>query len=1713
MTDPKIDAILRKYGALPAETQSKKYTTNDLGVGLNKSTNEFAANVFEAVARGSKWMGQELSQPFEPETAKNVQDAFDLKNVQKIADQLNRYADSLRYKHKISLEKLKQDPTDYARFAVERVVTSLPHMAGAAAIPIPTAAAATNEILNARLKNDGKTLEDATPKDFWLAATAGVMSTLGENIATKALAKPFQRGKGTATDTLASVKKEAAKAGALQPTTEAIQSGIEYLGATVDTKKGVNAAELGDATLEGALVGGAFGAPAGVGAGVRTSITNKEITQAQEAAKAATEPQAEQTPEAQPTPEPAPQTATIPTQEAQRFTEALGMPEGLAQELTARPEPTPTAPEAATTTTTPIEGLPPLTPTNEAQATPAVTTAPIEGLPPLSGLDNVIAPEAQVETPTTTTPIDGLPPLNATPVEAIPAGKPRIRLKPQVQDTQATAQPPQVREALTKGLAEADSIIADMGGMVSPEIAEGIRKQSVHDALVDIDAPPQAIIDTLNQLGRQTNAPSTTDTPTARTEDSTAGAVGEGVSLPSVRSAAPTGANEPAGLDLGRNIDAIGATDAGEGDSNAALAPEPVPPAPTGGIPLLEAPITGAPTDAELTQPQTTIGPTPTPEPTPDATAQQTTPQIDLGRVSPTPPTTPPSPNAGGIPPLQPPPPGGSSTAGQAESEPTSSIDLGRDNPERAKAKEEVKVEEKGARVSDDIQKDIDKVENSDSDNALAEAVGDALKRRDVKNFFDLVATRIWALPKEARYVVLNQFSSADLIRMANMIDTNRGNVTPANLQQYQGLITPLARIDDIARKIAGLRKHLHDHANKIAIDLNKYIREHTVVQLGKAMHMARLQEVKFSEHKDLAEALNNDWMVKQALKVVNDPRATQAEHRAAAEDLAVRRKNLTEVYQKYWEPLGNIKGGQEMYKRINAYYKAYYDARYALLTRKVQNSKLPDESKRVLIAQARLWHEQAKDRGDYFPLARHGDYWLQIKPPAGVKAEAARHHFDRIKDRDAFAKKLAKQYGTKATDQDVFTYGSTDSDNLQSFKKDSKLLTDTLEMIDANAGKSANDLKDAVYQMYLETLPEASIRKNFLHAEKTQGFSKDVLRTFKVNATKAGNELSKLTHQDDLNNAVDAAYGALDGKPADQQELDRIFVDILASRGRDEFDPDTGNPYAQGLTKFAFIMLLTSVSSALVQPSSLAIQAMPALGARYGYGRATAELAKNMNIFNSLGTRVTTATGQTEYTWPSMRNSKLMRSNPALARAFSEIVSEYDLLQSTNTAMLMHKAATPSSLSEHRLEAGVEKGYQYATALFHEMERLTREVTFATAFNLEMKKSNNYDKAKRAGIDAIDQYLGRYDTVDRPQLFRNPVAQVVLQFKKYAMIATSFVARNAYNSLKGETPEVRAQAMKTILGAAGIGSLVFHGATGLPFFTMLTTAWDLALAGIEDEEDKKKRYKENPLTAENSAMRFKYEHMPELLNGDKWLVDTLLYGGINSTANLSISNRVGLDLVNLWFRDGKDSDNWGEKVLNTVLANLGPGPSIATTTFPEGLQYAAKGEYGRALEGVGPAFLRDIAKATRIGTEGVHTKSGKEILKKEDVSGWNIGMQAIGFGAADVTAKLTANYELTQKARGVKNARQNLLSDLNKARFVDKDKEKTQKILKKIKEHNKLYGPFKEFSITPDTVTNSAKNFMKRRQKEEQGLYLEDQMKAVNRDILKNIAIPTSMP
>jgi hypothetical protein len=154
------------------------------------------------------------------------------------------------------------------------------------------------------------------------------------------------------------------------------------------------------------------------------------------------------------------------------------------------------------------------------------------------------------------------------------------------------------------------------------------------------------------------------------------------------------------------------------------------------------------------------------------------------------------------------------------------------------------------------------------------------------------------------------------------------------------------------------------------------------------------------------------------------------------------------------------------------------------------------------------------------------------------------------------------------------------------------------------------------------------------------------------------------------------------------------------------------------------------------------------------------------------------------------------------------------------------------------------------------------------------------------------------------------------------------------------------------------------------------------------------------------ASMLFGDDDEPADIN--QWMLETLgefwTYGPLNYVTNLDIASRTQLGaLVRL--DPGHIADVGPHMAALEILA--GPSATIAKNMW-DGYQLFTEGHTERAIEKAVPTPVKNMLKAYRLANEGVLTKQGAVI--DEDVSGYNIIAQVIGFAPADVAATMTLN-------------------------------------------------------------------------------------------------------
>jgi hypothetical protein len=370
--------------------------------------------------------------------------------------------------------------------------------------------------------------------------------------------------------------------------------------------------------------------------------------------------------------------------------------------------------------------------------------------------------------------------------------------------------------------------------------------------------------------------------------------------------------------------------------------------------------------------------------------------------------------------------------------------------------------------------------------NRIAETYGAQAYRRgegEVTLFSNTAVDELWQELNTQPSTYLNDFKIKSKKGLGKAIET-KDDLFYAALTQNQ-LVDLLEEILPEGRQFAKERNNYdveesnwHNRADEIAKRWENIVEADHLIRSEKNRQQLRLEQAKIA-----------DWMHESTTSGI-DARLPRPKDTG---------KNGIELH-KYdqlkakWDRLS-----ADSRKLINDVDKFHQDVTARLLDTlidKVEQAEMPKETKAKIIKGIK--DKFNKVQGPYFPLMRTGDYWIDHAD--GVEM------FETEIEWKA-AKKALKEKGTPV-------YGSGKS--LKNFNRvegvDANFLESVNDLIDTVTDEDqANALKDGVFQLYLQALPENSMRKRMIHRKNTPGWEKDALRSFSRKAFHDGKQLAKL--------------------------------------------------------------------------------------------------------------------------------------------------------------------------------------------------------------------------------------------------------------------------------------------------------------------------------------------------------------------------------------------------------------------------------------------------------------------------------------------------------------------------------------------------------------------------------------------------------------------------
>jgi hypothetical protein len=718
---------------------------------------------------------------------------------------------------------------------------------------------------------------------------------------------------------------------------------------------------------------------------------------------------------------------------------------------------------------------------------------------------------------------------------------------------------------------------------------------------------------------------------------------------------------------------------------------------------------------------------------------------------------------------------------------------------------------------------------------------------------------------------------------------------------------------------------------------------------------------------------------------------------------------------------------GKEAYKNLRDYYKDMDDFQKQIIADQIDKLDLPAGERDKIMAGIREIYEGEKSVEPYFPLMRYGDYILEIGK--GTNRTSIRYETKMERDRAAleYAKKRNANLQDLRTSKEVKISDDIGSSKMRAtIEGTSELLKAAYKAVDAaklTEPGAKESIKDNLYQAYLTSMPEASVRKMFMHRKGTPGFSSDVLKNVNSMGIKMSRQFAKLRYAPDMRNALSAANKVIAEDPTY-----KAFVARANELAAESLQPPERTSLAKFMdtasgivVKVSYLRYMTSWSSAIMQPLDIFLKGIPTLLGNHG-PKGPAELTKMLKIWNQFGITEYQSDGTTRWRMPSIEHATGL--TPMERRAVREMVA-WGVHKNTLASTVFNQAKKPTTNKIWQTTKDV-MGNLILGNLMHHGERLSREVVYLTSFRLNFDKSKNFDDAVKKAVAETNEVYGDYSPDNRPLAMRGATGKLVTMYKFFPLVTYKNLIGNFFKVLSTtNSPKEKVQAATKFFGVMGT-HLLLGGLEALPMFSVvmsiLGAAWN-QWGRDPDAPDEMKNI--------SYETWWKTKFMPEKF-GD-WS-ELLKKGAANHLTGWDISSRISLN--DMWFRAPTMPAASNKEIMgNWALALAGPVPSLVLSAT-QGLQEIANGQYERGLEKILPGSISNLMIAHRYATEGFQTPQGAQLAKPGTMDKSEIAGQSIGYRPAAIAAA----QEIAFKAKVVEKvvlAEKNQLTNQYKDNFI----------------------------------------------------------------------------
>jgi hypothetical protein len=535
---------------------------------------------------------------------------------------------------------------------------------------------------------------------------------------------------------------------------------------------------------------------------------------------------------------------------------------------------------------------------------------------------------------------------------------------------------------------------------------------------------------------------------------------------------------------------------------------------------------------------------------------------------------------------------------------------------------------------------------------------------------------------------------------------------------------------------------------------------------------------------------------------------------------------------------------------------------------------------------------------------------------------------------------------------------------------------------------------QDIIRRLAVEMLPETSASKAFAQRKGVAGYDIDMNRSFVKRAASTAYFVAHNSIRPEVEDsmlAMKQGVQALQDATSPHYDNNRGLVasalhNEIKQRQANELlatkTPMLDNVSALSHTFYlaanpAFFMMKT------LQPWQLAL---PQLGARHGFVASfkamTKATATGLGIIKD-----TIGDGWQRGQWRGVLDPNIVidrsRANKDEKAFLKELIAAGGATF-TQAHDMGHIAAGDSQ--------GVSTAVKTGNASLHYSEALDRMTAGLAAFNLEMKRTGDFDKATQYGIQMVKNSLYDYNSHNRGRMFSKqgifgPATPLLTQFAQYQIQTLELLGRlsmDAFGKLDPTmTPAERASAIaekseaRKALAGIMATTMVLAGTMGLPAVSVLTAAAYNALFSTKDQ----------PADAQS--------RLPQLPRG-------YVRQGCRRDHRARRAAGAGSDLGagHLGFQDIVPFSRFLSRPpqapgsLRRGRVNM-MGPAVgAASGFAYGIQNMLQGRYMKGLEQMLPSGLRAWPRRVSWRPKGLTDLRGNKL--PVEINSWDVFNQAL---------------------------------------------------------------------------------------------------------------------